>query len=405
MGSWLESIILYAPGFCDIFWLAMLVLFGEKKSPQTALLVLAAILGIRMFLDMEYVNMSLLYSREVVFLEIISNWTTLLIYPTICIYIKLLRGKNINLVLVLLSAMPSIFLGISSMVIFKITGIGNATVYLSDLYSGKASTLSGPVYDILYLILYKTYYILVYIGISASIICSTVTLFKNGYKPGDLCRMLFKKGSMLNINSSCILLLFIMMYAFVSTSVPRSFIIEQKIFTLVSMTVITVLHFLLFYTGTFFNGHRITLARLRHPGVTKTDSDIYLNLDINERRKNAVMNNDQQDNMMKKFISYVETEGHFADKDITIESVTKAIGTNRTYISVMVKNNLHTPFRSYINSLRIDEAKRLLVEKPDDLLEVIAAECGFANDSQFVKKFKESTGMTPREWQSHNLHR
>ena len=171
------------------------------------------------------------------------------------------------------------------------------------------------------------------------------------------------------------------------------------------MTVITALHFLLFYTGTFFNGHRITLARLRHPGVTKTDSDIYLDLGINERRKNAVMNNDQQDNMMKKFISYVETECHFADKDITIESVTKAIGTNRTYISVMVKNNLHTPFRSYINSLRINEAKRLLVEKPDDLLEVIAAECGFANDSQFVKKFKESTGMTPREWQSHNLHR
>lgn len=127
----------------------------------------------------------------------------------------------------------------------------------------------------------------------------------------------------------------------------------------------------LFYSETFFYGHRITWERLRHPGVTKTDNDIFLNIGITERRKNAVLNNDQYDDIMRKFISYV--------------------------------NNLHTSFRAYINDLRINEEKRLLLEKPDDLLGAIAIECGFANDSQFVRKFKEDTGMTPREWQSRNL--
>lgn len=405
MGSWFESITLCAPGFCDVFWLAILVLFGQKKSPQTALLILAAVLGIRMFLDMEYLKMDMLYTRNVVYLEILTNWTTLLIYPTICIYIKALRGKEISIVLTLLSAMPSVFLGISSLVLFKITGIDNASVFLSDIYSGNTPTLSGAVYDIMYLILFRMCYAFIFIGITASFCYSIITLFKNGYRPGDLFRMLFKKSSISNINSSCILLILIMIFAYISCFLPRSFMIEHRLITIMSLIVITALHFLLFYTGTFFYGHRITRARLRHPGVTKTDSDTYLNLDINERRKNAVLSSGQKDDMMKRFISYVETDGHFSDKDITIESITKAIGTNRTYISVMMKNNLHISFRSYINGLRINEAKRLLLEKPDDLLESVASECGFANDSQFVKKFKENTGMTPREWQSSNLQR
>lgn len=405
MENWVESIILYAPGYCSVFWLAMLILFGEKKSPQTALLILAVIFSIKMFLGVEYLNTGVLYTRKVVYLEILSNWTTLLIFPTTCIYIKALRGKEINLILTILSAIPSIIIGISTIVIFKISGVENASVFLSDLYSGKTPTLSGSVYDIAYFVLFQLYYTFFYTGLVASLLYSFITLFKNGYKPGELFRVIFRNGSISNINNSCILLSLIMLCTFASTIPTRAFILEHGVFTTVSIIVTTVLHFLLYYTGTFFYGHKITLKRLRHPGVTKTDNDIYLDLDIADRRKSAVLKNEQQDDMTREIIRYIETEGHFADKDITIESITKAIGTNRTYVSMIMKSNLHTSFRSYINGLRINEAKRLLLEKPNELLEAVAAGCGFASDSQFVKKFKESTGMTPREWQVHNLQR
>jgi len=51
-----------------------------------------------------------------------------------------------------------------------------------------------------------------------------------------------------------------------------------------------------------------------------------------------------------------------------------------------------------MTSLRIDEAKRILTEKPDWSNEAVAQHCGFSDRSYFQKKFKEFTGMTPADY-------
>ena len=49
-------------------------------------------------------------------------------------------------------------------------------------------------------------------------------------------------------------------------------------------------------------------------------------------------------------------------------------------------------------SLRVDEAKRVIIEHPDWTNETVAAHCGFNDRTAFQRKFKEITGMTPADF-------
>ena len=50
--------------------------------------------------------------------------------------------------------------------------------------------------------------------------------------------------------------------------------------------------------------------------------------------------------------------------------------------------------------MRIEHSKKLMLEQPDMYLEEVALRSGFASDSQFIKKFREMVGVSPRVWQA-----
>jgi AraC family transcriptional activator of pobA len=52
---------------------------------------------------------------------------------------------------------------------------------------------------------------------------------------------------------------------------------------------------------------------------------------------------------------------------------------------------------SYINHLRIEKAKKMLLEKTATIME-ISLECGFSNSSRFSETFKKKTGKSPRQY-------
>ena len=54
----------------------------------------------------------------------------------------------------------------------------------------------------------------------------------------------------------------------------------------------------------------------------------------------------------------------------------------------------HTSFTRWMTTLRIEEAKRVLLEHPDWTNEAVADHCGFSR-AYFQKIFKQETGMAP----------
>ena len=56
-------------------------------------------------------------------------------------------------------------------------------------------------------------------------------------------------------------------------------------------------------------------------------------------------------------------------------------------------------FRVWLSELRIEEAKRMLIEDGNYKLETIAYACGFSHRNELQNRVKAITGFTPREWQ------
>ena len=55
-------------------------------------------------------------------------------------------------------------------------------------------------------------------------------------------------------------------------------------------------------------------------------------------------------------------------------------------------------FRTWRTSLRIEEAKRLLLAEPKTRISVIARRVGIIDRSNFSRLFKEHTGYLPSDW-------
>ena len=92
----------------------------------------------------------------------------------------------------------------------------------------------------------------------------------------------------------------------------------------------------------------------------------------------------------------MESEKFYLKPSITISDVSTAIGSNDKYISLSVNKFARMNFNYYINTLRIQEAKKkLLEENTESSIQDVAIACGFGNASSFIRVFKQITGLTP----------
>jgi len=88
----------------------------------------------------------------------------------------------------------------------------------------------------------------------------------------------------------------------------------------------------------------------------------------------------------------------FLDPDISLESLAKELNTNPTYLSRHINTAYGQNFRSWINSLRIAEAQRLIAEESGLPLAEVGQRVGIPSTSTFYRQFAAVTGMAPTEY-------
>lgn len=71
-------------------------------------------------------------------------------------------------------------------------------------------------------------------------------------------------------------------------------------------------------------------------------------------------------------------------------------------VSQIINIRFQKNFSEVINSYRVEEAKNLLIQKPNYSIEGIAFEAGFGSKATFNRVFKKHTGLTPSEYLSQN---
>ena len=99
---------------------------------------------------------------------------------------------------------------------------------------------------------------------------------------------------------------------------------------------------------------------------------------------------------VQSFANYADT---FFNKDITIVDLAKLYNINEKYAGRLFKNQMKMSFNEYLNSRRIDAAKKMLRDTDMRVTE-IAMECGYNNITYFNRIFKSLTRMTPKEYRT-----
>lgn len=96
----------------------------------------------------------------------------------------------------------------------------------------------------------------------------------------------------------------------------------------------------------------------------------------------------------------VYMEEHFRE-NIDRDEIAAIAYITPNYLSKRFHTEVGMSIREYINLLRINEAKRLLLTT-DKSVSTIAMDIGFENISYFSTVFRKLTGLSPKEWKSGN---
>jgi len=95
---------------------------------------------------------------------------------------------------------------------------------------------------------------------------------------------------------------------------------------------------------------------------------------------------------------------YYLHNGVNIEEMAHFLKIGRTSLSNFVNNDEGMSFNSWINFLRVEEAKILLLKNPDYNLAQIAEMVGYSESSNFSRQFKLFTRESPSVWrQQHKL--
>lgn len=104
----------------------------------------------------------------------------------------------------------------------------------------------------------------------------------------------------------------------------------------------------------------------------------------------------------KRYQEWIERRG-YADPGITAQGIALMFNSNRTSLSQYLNNELGMTCFAWITRLRMEDAKKQLIEKPDASISEIAMSIGIADQSNFGRAFKRFTGVSPAAYRRNNI--
>ncbi len=97
----------------------------------------------------------------------------------------------------------------------------------------------------------------------------------------------------------------------------------------------------------------------------------------------------------------LEDKYYLAD-GVNIQEMAQYLKIGRTTLSTFINNNEGMNFNLWINKLRVEEAKSLLIAYPNYSLAQIAELVGYSEASNFSRQFKQITAESPSVWRQNN---
>jgi AraC-like DNA-binding protein len=127
--------------------------------------------------------------------------------------------------------------------------------------------------------------------------------------------------------------------------------------------------------------------------------DVFGGIEETVKYKSSALTREEAAAMIEKINRYVSLQKPHLTPGITIDDMAGNLGLSKRTLSQVLNEYFGQNFYDYVNKLRIEEAKRMLLEPEcrKTVLEVLY-EVGYNSKSSFNTEFKKATGLTPTEF-------
>jgi AraC-like DNA-binding protein len=113
----------------------------------------------------------------------------------------------------------------------------------------------------------------------------------------------------------------------------------------------------------------------------------------------SILKNTDKEQYREKLNSLMDRERLYLNPSISLAEIAERLDIAPRYVSQIINETYQRSFHDFVNKYRIDESKRLLLQKNQNLnILGIALDAGFNSKSAFNNAFKRHEGVTPKEF-------
>ena len=119
---------------------------------------------------------------------------------------------------------------------------------------------------------------------------------------------------------------------------------------------------------------------------------------INRSAESLQQLSDERRNFIQNSLDQWCMDLGYKDCNVNMLTLSRMLCISKNDLSLFFDQCLHTNFRIWLSEIRLNAAKKMMLEYPDYSNDIISAECGFSCRTHLYRIFKTKEGCSPTEW-------
>ena len=118
----------------------------------------------------------------------------------------------------------------------------------------------------------------------------------------------------------------------------------------------------------------------------------------NEEEKHLQQLSEERRNFIQNSLDQWCMDLGYKDCNVNMLTLSRTLCISKNELSLFFDQCLHSNFRIWLSEIRLNAAKKMMLEYPDYSNDIISAECGFSCRTHLYRIFKTKEDCSPTEW-------
>ena len=149
----------------------------------------------------------------------------------------------------------------------------------------------------------------------------------------------------------------------------------------------------------FLSTHKLVLEAVAHKALSGQNIRISLpDVRRNKKTKTEDTANGDEFSKIERSLKTWVAQKRYCEYDKSKEDIARELKTTKELLHHYFVTRKGVDFKTWRTELRIDEAKRMLIENKEFSINIIGEMSGFSDRSNFHRQFVKLVGCSPKQW-------